>query len=404
MKKLQISALFLLAFLFISTTTGMAQEWTLQNVIQTALRVNPQLHGLEAQVKAREAALHQAKAIPNPEVGGITGNRIQMLTLGQQVEYPAKRRVRVRRAEAELDAAKWQLNAAKHEIAAAVMTMLYQINAVDQKVGLFKKNLAVSEQLLSAAQEKSDQGFGSRLDVIKAQVEVARARRLLLNVQKARLGRRSDLKLTLGLAPVDTLNLSDVLQISLLSDPVKMDSLLRVARHHPRLLRQRSLVQASQLDMQTARLATRPDFNFDLAGGVEDHESKIELELRIPLAVWDRKAGLKSEAHFLNQNAQHDSAAVWLEISRQVIAAFYNYQNAQQTRHLFSPSLLEEAKTAADMAQQAFQTGPYRFLDLIDARRTFLETAQEFIEAQANLRLAEVKLLQATGTFFPGEK
>ena len=56
------------------------------------------------------------------------------------------------------------------------------------------------------------------------------------------------------------------------------------------------------------------------------------------------------------------------------------------------------------MAQQTFQTGQYRFLDLIDARRTFLETAQEFIEAQANLRLAEVEILKATGTLYPGEK
>jgi len=392
-----IFSMCLVALAVFVSSNAWSQACRPDRIIQKAILVSPQIQSLQNQIKAKKGALQQARAIPNLQVGGITGNRAQMLALGQEIEYPAKRKVRVRRAEAELGAAKWRLAQARHEIAAEVMTMLYRINAVDQKVGLFEKNRAVSAQLLSAAQEKFAQGFGSRLDVIKARVEVARARRLLLNAQKDKVGRRSDLKLALGLAPVDTLNLTDVLQTSLLTGPVKMDSLLRLARHHPRLQIQRYLVQASQLAMQAARLATRPDFNFDLAGGVEDHEPKVELELRLPLALWDRKAGLKSEAHFMTKSAQNDSAAVWLDISRRVAAAVYNYQNAQQTIQLFEQSLVDEARTAADMAQQAFQTGQYRFLDLIDARRTYLETAREFIEAQASLRLAEVGLLQATG-------
>jgi len=379
------------------SSTAWSQAWTPDRIIQKAILASPQVKSLQNQIEAKRGALQQAKAIPNPEVGGITGNRTQMLALGQQIEYPAKRKVRLQRAETELAAAQWQLVQVKQEVAADVMTLLYEVNAADQKVGLFQQNRAVSAQLLSAAQDKFDQGFGSRLDVIKAKVEEARARRLLLAAQKEKDARRSDLKLALGLAPDDTLNLSDVLEISLLSGPVKMDSLLQAARHHPRLLRQRSLVQASKLDVQAADLASRPDFNFDLAGGVEDHESKVELELRIPLALWDRKAGLKSEAHFMAKSAQNDSAAAWLDISRRVAAAVYTYQNARQTIQLFEQSLVDEARSAADMAQQAFQTGQYRFLDLIDARRTYLETAQEFIEAQANLRLAEVGLLQATG-------
>lgn len=396
--------MFFVFWVFVLFQGANAQTWSPEKIVSRAIRHSLQVHSNANQVAAREGALRQAKAVPNPEIGGIASNRSQMLALGQQIEYPGKRRVRVRRAEAELEAAKWRQAQAEHEIAAEVMDILYQILAADRKVGLFQQNVAVSQQLLSAAQEKFNQGFASRLDVIKGQVEVARARRLLLKAQKEKVGRRSDLKLTLGLSPADTLYLADVLDAALLPGSVKLDSLQQFAQHHPRLQVQRYLVQASQLDVQAARLATRPDFNFDLAGGIDDDESRVELELRLPLALWDRKAGLKAKTHFLNRSAQNDSAAVWLEISREVTAAFYNYQNVQRIMRLFRPSLLNEAKAAAALAQQTFQTGQYRFLDLIDARRTYLETAQELIEAQAGLRIAEVELLKATGTHFQGEK
>ncbi len=381
-----------------------AQSWSREKIVSQAIAQSPRVASLQNQLLAQKGTLQQAKAIPNPEVGGITGNRTQMLAVGQSIEYPAKRKVRVKQAETEYETARWRLAQAEHEIAAEALTLLYTILDADRKAELFQQNLAVAQQLYSAAHKKFDEGFGSRLDVIKAQVEMARARRLLQSAKRKKAVRRSDLKLALGLASSDTLVLADVLGVALLPCPANLDSLLQRAINNPQMQMQRYQTQESRLDVQAARLSNRPDFSFDLSGGVEDHESKVELEMHFPLALWDRKAGLRSKAHFLNKSAQNDSVAVWLDISRRVAAAVYNYQNTQQTMQLFEQSLVDEARSAADMAQQAFQSGQYRFLDLIDARRTYLETAQEFIEAQASLRLAEVEVLQTAGIFFPGEK
>ena len=380
-----------------------AQTWDPERIVGQAIGHSPRVRGNEDRVAALQGALRQAKAISNPEIGGITGNRTRMLAVGQRIEYPGKRRLRIRRAEARVEAARWRLVRSRHEVAAEAMAMLYRILASHRKVALFQENLAVATQLFSAAQEKFSQGFGSRLDVIKGQVEVARARRLLLNAQEDNFRRQNDLKLTLGLSPADTLQLVDVLEDALLPRSVRLDSLLQFVEEHPRLKEEHYRVQAADLDLQSAAMATRPDLDFDLAGGIDDDESRVELELRLPLALWDRKAGRKAEARSLAMSARSDSASAWLDVSREVSGAFYDYRNAQRIVRLFGPSLLDESQTAARLAQQAFQTGQYRFLDLIDARRTYLETAQEFIDALASLRIAEVELLRATGTLFEGE-
>lgn len=396
---------FLLLLFSFSFHTLFAQTWTPERSIQQAIEASPGIHSLKNQLAAKEAALVQARAISNPKVGGVAGNRTRMLAVGQEIAYPAKRKVRIRTAEAEREAVRWQLSLEQHEIAAQTATELYQILAADRQVELAQQNLAVIQQLLSVTQQKFDQGFGSRLDVIKGQVEVARAKRRLLTARKEAIARRSNMKLVLGLPSADTLIVADVLNAAFFPGQKTLESLLQTARkNHPGLQLQGSLVREAALNVEAARLDMRPDFDLDLSGGVEDDESKIELELRLPLPLWDRKAGLRSEAKFSQESAENDRAAAWLEISRQVTRAYYNYLNAQQAMGLFSQSLLDEAKTAADLALQLFQTGTFRFLDLIDARRTYLETAEEFIEAQAELRLEEIEILRATGTPFPGEK
>ncbi|NIA31390.1 MAG: TolC family protein, partial [Actinobacteria bacterium] len=70
---------------------------------------------------------------------------------------------------------------------------------------------------------------------------------------------------------------------------------------------------------------------------------------------------------------------------------------ARQSVKLFQDSILKEAKAAAQMAQQAFETSSFRFLDLIDAQRTYLETASEYEQTLLDLRLSEIDLMRSIG-------
>lgn len=104
MKKLTLLWIILLSF-----QTLFAQTWTLERTIQQAIKVSPQLLSLKNQLAAKEAALVQARAIPNPGIGGVAGNRTRMLAVGQEIESPAKRKMSIRAAEVELEIVQWNL-------------------------------------------------------------------------------------------------------------------------------------------------------------------------------------------------------------------------------------------------------------------------------------------------------
>lgn len=398
MKKFRFFIVFLFPFLFVTEMTGMAQEWTLQNVIQTAMQVNPQLISLQNIVKAKEGARQQAAAIPNPEVGGITGNRSLMLALGQQLEYPGKRNVRVKQAQQELEIARLYLKANQLQIAADAASLFIDLLWAQKNQNILQENLQVTQKFLQAAYEKFDQGFGSKLDVIKGQVETLRAKRLLLTAQKELLNKQSALKLLLRQSANDSLVLKGSLEQTVFMPGAGLDSLLDLAyRKNPILLAQQHKLLGAQLSLRAARLSTKPDFNLGLTGGMDDKEPRVEFELRMPLALWDRKKGAKTEALFRKKSMEFEGENIRLQIAQQVTAAYQGYENARQSVKLFQDSILKEAKAAAQMAQQAFETSSFRFLDLIDAQRTYLETASEYEQTLLDLRLSEIDLMRSIG-------
>lgn len=403
MRKIQIIVVFLFAFLFITKMIGMAQVWTLQKVTHTAILVNPQLHSLQNIVKAKKAARQQAAAIPNPEIGGVTGNRTQMLAFGQELEYPGKRSIRVKRAEQELQIARLNLKANQLEVTANAAALFIDLLWARKNQNLLQENLKVTQNFLQAARAKFDRGFGSKLDVIKGQVEALRAKRLLLTAQKEVLNKQAELKLLLKLSTKDTLTIEGTMEQRVFEPSTGLDSLLAIAySRSPEILVQQHRLQLSQLQLQAVRLFTKPDFNFELSGGVEDEEPKVEFEVRMPVALWDRKKGAKSEALFLKKSAEYDGEDIRLKITQQVTAAYQNYKNNLQSVNLFQDSILKEARSAAQTAQQTFESGNFRFLDLIDAQRTYLEIASEYEEALRELRFAEIDLLRSIGIEFPG--
>ena len=398
MKRTRTFAVSLFVFLFVTKTPGIAQTWTFQKVVKEALRVNPLLHSMENRVKAKEGAKQQAAAIPNPEIGGITGNRTQMLAFGQKLEYPGKRSIRIKQAEQELEIARLNLKATQLEIATRAASLFINLLWAEKNQNLLQENLKVTQNFLQAARRKFNQGFGSKLDVVKGEVEVLRAKRLFLSAKKEVLEKQSELKLLLKKSLDDSLVLEGTLEKAIFSPPATLDSLLSVAyQKNPTLLIQQHKLLSSQLALKAVGLTTKPDFNFDVSAGVEDKEPKVEFELRMPLALWDRKKGAKSEALFLKNSAEYNGKNIRLKIMQQITEAYQNYKNAQESVRLFQNSILEEARTAAQTAQQAFETSSFRFLDLIDAQHTYLETASEYEQTLKELRLSEIELRRLIG-------
>ncbi len=373
----------------------------MREVLLTAKQVNPRLQSLDHLVKAKQGAAQQANALLNPHIGVSAGNRVQVLKIGQEIEYSGKRRARTEAALAEVEVAKNELEVAVLELQQEVTKLFYDIMWAQKNVDLFRDNLRITEKFLEAATYKLNQGFGNKLDVVKGQVEVVRAKRLLKSAEQALMVSQSRLKILLKMNADSRLELRGDLSQPRMNFTNRLDSLLRIAnQRNPVLLAEQHRLKAAEHQLVATQLSSKPNFDFELSGGVEDHEPLAELSLSMPLALRDTKKGAKAEAQFQQQSLEYSVQEVRNNITQQVILAFFDYQTATAAARLFEDTLLREAREAAEAAQRAFEAGGFRFLDLIDAQRTYLDTSLEYYESLRALRHAEVDVQTASGTFF----
>jgi len=364
----------------------------------TTRQVSPKLQSLEHLIEAKQSAAQQANVPLNPSLGVSAGNRVQTLKIGQELEYSGKRAARSNAALAEVEIAKSEFAAAVLELEQGVTKLFYDILWAKKNIELLQDNLKITEKFLGAASYKFNQGFGSKLDVIKGQVEVARAKRLLKSAEQARLISESQLKTLLKMNPASRLDLRGDLSQPNLHVAIRLDSLLLAAeQHHPAMQLEKNKLKAAAYLVTVAQLSAKPNFGFELSGGIDDHEPTAELSLSFPLALRDTKKGAQAEAQFQQKSQEYRVEAIRNNITQQVTAAFLDFQTATEAARLFEDVLLREAKEAAETAQKAFESGGFRFLDLVDAQRTYLEASLEYYENLRALRHAEVDLQAAVG-------
>jgi hypothetical protein len=60
-----------------------------------------------------------------------------------------------------------------------------------------------------------------------------------------------------------------------------------------------------------AQLSAKPNFDFELSGGIDDHEPPAELSLSFPLALRDTKKSAQAEAQFQQKSQKHSVDAVF---------------------------------------------------------------------------------------------
>lgn len=298
----------------------------------------------------------------------------------------------------EVEITRNELLLASLDVEQKVLKLFYDVLWAQKTLELLQENLQVNEKFLEAAVYKLNHGFGSKIDVVKAQVEVARSKRLLNTGKQELLINQNNLKISIGKDITQPLALKGNITFPNFQFVNDFNTISQTAYQiHPLLLIEQHRLKASEYNVKMAQLSSKPNISFGLMGGVEDKKKSLTFNVDVPLSLWDKKIGAKSEALFWQKSIESDIESVRLTILQQVTSAFQTYQSTTQIVKLFEDTLLTEAKNAVELAQKAFETGNFRFLDLIDAQRTFIDANVEYYDSLRSLRHAEIDLQFSMG-------
>ena len=390
-----------------------APPLTLEQAVAAALERNPELKSFDFELRARQARERQAALRPATEVqftseffGGSGEFRAYdaaetTLALSKIIELGGKRGARVEAARADSGLTGIERQAAQLDVLAEVTRRFIAVVERQALQDLARTATGLAQNTVNASERRVNAAKSPHVELDRARIALARAQ---LDEREAawrlEAGRQSLSAMWGETQPV--LNGQPIgaaqADLFILPEPDTFAALMERLLANPDFLRFASEARLRDAELRLAASQRRPDLT--LGGGVRRAESSGDTaavaSFSLPLFTGRRAEPLIAQAEASRGlvDAQREAALV-----RARAALFELHQQLRYTL-LEAETLMRETQPqmaeALQETQYAFDRGRYSYLELVDARREFLDVQRSLIEAAAEAHRLRAEIERLT--------
>jgi len=396
-----------MALLLMTTLAYAAPAYTLQELIDTALKQNPSVDIARAQEEAAIAAVTTAKQYQNPELmadGGPSRNRSGNhevntswgMSLSQPLEFSDVRKARREYAESGVDVATVGTELTRIDLKVRVKDSYYLILQRQAVLRLVEDDRNLLKQIRDRVKLRVEVGEAPKYELIKADTESLAAERdyqsALFRVTEA----KGLLRGLIGAGMPDDYELLG--ELPLTQTLPSVEAIKEKIRVSPQLEQLRAANKAAEAKLQLEERLRNPGLTLR-AGIDQDPDLRTaRLGLSIPLPLWNQRQGQIAEASANLRQVQASLQERELSLTRQTDAAYQRYLIAQQQLYAFENGLLSQSEAVLKTAEAAYRYGERGILEYLDAQRTFRSVRRDYFAARYDYVSAMLEIERLLGT------
>jgi cobalt-zinc-cadmium efflux system outer membrane protein len=385
-----------------------AEPLTLEKALALADQNHPQLRVSAAVVDRARAGIVTARAYPNPEGGWLAGGQharmagvasgvAQIFSAEQPLETRQVRRTRLEAASIGKEGAEWSMAETRLVIRAAVKQNFFQVLRRKGEIAWAEENLRLVEDLKRRVQVQVEVGEAARVELVRAEAEVAMARTLARSAQLRLVTALAGLRTAMGAAPELEFDPAGTLD-----PPAQLPSLEQLRKEtletYPGFAQARAGIRQAEAQVRNEVALRRPQPSVASEWEVQPDVSIYRFGVRIPLMVWNKRQGPIAEAEASVRQARAAAESRRVEILGALESAYGRYQVASQQAAAFEEGVLRQAESAVQAAEAAFRFGERGILEVLDAQRVLRSARLDYLNAQFDRQAAliEVEQLRAS--------
>jgi outer membrane protein TolC len=399
----------------------------LQNLINEALKANPEVKQMASLANAAKETIKPAGALDDPTVAfGMTNIPTdtwalnqdpmtqKMLELSQKFPFPGKRRLRSEVAEEQAKSEELAYRDKANEIRARVMMSYWTLALAYAGFEIVQRNKQFWEQVVLATESRYKVGQGLQTDVLQAQVELGNYLDRLFQYKQRQESSQADLNALRSQPPQTPVGRPQPLTPRPFA--LKLDDLLAQAEARPQLQALRALVAKQEKAVNLARKEYFPDatvalgyaFRETLGPPVNMKQADMFAgTVMFNLPIWHRskiKPKIREEQE--RQNAAKEAVQNnWNQIAAAIKDRYAKLMRLSQQITLYQQGIIPQARQASEASLASYQVGTLGFERLYQntiaaysAELTLQEYLKDFEENWAELEwLAGVELPRAPG-------
>ena len=406
LKRLAVGVVFCLTPLWSGGAMAGPRTYSLQDLEEMVSRTHPALKVAGAEIKKSEAELRIARQYPNPEVEGLLSSQKGLesgtyatgytIGLSQTIEWPGRRGKKQEAARFGINSAQEKLTQEQINVRARCRELYYRVLADEHLVKIAAENLESAKTLLDIAEKRVRLGESRPIELVKARVEFFSLEREYDKAKGTLAGDRQVLRQFLGDALPADFALSVEAKVVEPVMPLKRWQEAALASH-PLLAAQEAQVRQAESTLGAERQAWVPDVTVKVF-----HTRDVDLRatgggLSIPLPLWNRKEGEVAKAAASKSQADSELRLLKQDLETRLASQYSLYETARRQVESFQTAILKEAAESLRVAQFSYEHGETSLLELLDSRRVYRGTEQDYYKALLDYRLARVELWRLAG-------
>jgi cobalt-zinc-cadmium efflux system outer membrane protein len=377
-----------------------------QQAIEEALVRNPALAAARAQVEEARANVVTAAAFADPTFAADVAGQTHVLNpasrngsdqgFGVTLPFPGKRGLRRDVATADLRAAEFNLTQLRQQVASQAAQAYDAILVALRHREDLQQSKELAADFVKKTQARFLGGTVARVDVVKAETDLAQAENDLFTSDRAIATARASLNRILGRTGGAPLELTTTLEVP---GPIAViESLEKLAESsRPEiatlLAQQQGAISATKL----AREFWRPDVNLSVSRNAQEGSPASftsGVAFGIPIFFWQHQRGEVAAATHREEELVANLMDIRAQVSLDVQTAHTNASTSLRQAAFIRDHLLPQAREVFRVASVSYGLGGSSALDLLDAKRTLLAAESQYVDAlgAANDALAALEL------------
>ena len=373
---------------------GTPQVLTLGDAVSMAERNSPRLRAAAAAVRRANAGVQSSAAYANPSLEVFEGRQyarpiatpgvpglLQHYAAYQPVEIASERRARVRAARLASRSSEFGQAGVTRSVAADAKHAFYNVLRRREEVQHQQENLKLVDDLRRRVEVEVRVGEKGRLELTRAEAEVARARFAVRSAQLELANAVALLRVAIA-APADA-NLDARGELEPRMDlPPLAELRTAVLSTHPAIAQSRTDVETAEATLTRERalripqptmfaeFENQPDLRFWRAG------------VTVPIPLWDRRRGQIEGAKAAISQSAAELDQRRLELISATERAYEQYQLADQQATSLESGELRAAESAVAAAEAAYRFGERGIVEVLDAQRVLQGVRGDLLDAQ----------------------
>ena len=381
------------------------ENLSLDQALEMAESLQPELAEAKALVEAAEGRARQAGTFPNPEAilgaqqipfsGDAPNEREYVAGVGQTV--PLSRRLSKAREAELLDrevrarGLEVKRRNIRKRVHNAFATALYQERAYQAQTEIQVNN----GKALTATKARFEAGDALREDVARVEMELARAKVELQRARSLREQALIALTSTIGEPSLSVKSLVGTLDATF--EIPALETLAANLSAQPEAAHAEADIRARIARVGVAEAERIPDVKVELLYHrlEASHQNTLDVGLSIPMPLFNRNQGRLREARAEAAAAEARSRMTQNELATRLRESYLELTTALATSRTWKSEILARADTLLKGAEARYAAGDISLADILPVRRDWAAVQLSYLESLRDVMLAwgEVKSL-----------